>query len=228
MLIFDFLVYFCYNMFMSHGDIGPEIETGQSAIDSLKQGAAFVGLRAFDNALWFGAAAAGIYIQERTGTPTAVVTPAVAAGVTAIDYSISGQALKIFNESTEEHPESKFREASRFTKDVAALGYSAWSGSTSTIELNNSLGLESTKSRRLGQAAVYGIGCSLWTTDLPLFKQGRELVFTGAQEWADNPVEGTAVAGAVSLGVFGIFKGIKIAREKFSEYRQNKAQDKST
>lgn len=206
----------------------PEIVAGQPAVNNLKQGAAFVGLRYFDNALWFGAAAAGIYVQEKTGTPSMIVAPAVAAGVTAIDYTMSGPALKIFGESTEKNPKSRFSETSNVTKNVVALGYSAWSGSTSTVELNNSLGLESTKSRRLGQAAVYGIGCSLWTTDLPLFKQGRELVFTGAQEWIENPIEGSAVAGAVSLGVFGIFKGIKIAREKFAEHRQHNLQEKNT
>lgn len=195
--------------------------------NKLKQGVAFVGLRYFDNALWLGAAASGIYIQEKTGVPSEVVAPAVAVGVTGIDYTVSRQAVKVFGTDKSELNESKLENASNFVKDALALGYSAWSGSTSTVEFNNSLGLESSKTRRLGQAAIYGIGCSLWTTDLPLFKQGRELVLTGAQEWIENPIEGTAAAGAVSLGVFSIFKGIKVVREKFSDYRQNKAQEKS-
>ncbi|MFO0920421.1 MAG: hypothetical protein U0451_01995 [Candidatus Saccharimonadales bacterium] len=208
------------------GGIGQETNI-QTTGDKLKQGAAFVGLRYFDNALWLGAAASGIFIQEKTGVPSEVAAPAIAIGVTGVEYAVSGQAVKVFGTGKSEFNEGKLENASNLIKDTLALGYSAWSGSTSTVEFNNSLGLESSKTRRLGQAAIYGIGCSLWTTNLPLFKQGRELVLTGVQEWTENPIEGTAAAGAVSLGVFSIFKGIKIARQKFSEHRQSKAQGKS-
>ena len=164
-------------------------------------------------------------MQEKTGIPSEVVAPAIAVGVTGIEYTVSGQAVKVFGTDKSGLDESKLENTSSLVKDTLALGYSAWSGSTSTVEFNNSLGLESSKTRRLGQAAIYGIGCSLWTTNLPLFKQGRELVLAGAQEWIENPIEGTAAAGAVSLGVFSLFKGIKVARQKFSEYRLNKAQE---
>lgn len=207
-----------------NGGIGKETNI-QTTGDKLKQGAAFVGLRYFDNALWLGAAASGIFMQEKTGIPSEVVAPAIAVGVTGIEYTVSGQAVKVFGTDKSGLDESKLENTSSLVKDTLALGYSAWSGSTSTVEFNNSLGLESSKTRRLGQAAIYGIGCSLWTTNLPLFKQGRELVLAGAQEWIENPIEGTAAAGAVSLGVFSLFKGIKVARQKFSEYRLNKAQE---
>lgn len=202
--------------------INPERESSQILSDA-KQGAAFVALRGFDNALWIGSVAGGIAIEKRYGVPAAIVAPSVATGVTSIGYAVSGQAVRFFRddapslENTEtDTPENR---TGKVLKELSALGYAAWSGATSTVELNNSLGLESTRKRRLGQAAIYGVGTSLWTTNIPPFEQLREVVIDAGNYTIENPIQGTAMGALGSLGIFAIMKGIKYGREKFQEFR---------
>ncbi len=189
--------------------------------EEIRKGITFTGLRYFDNAVWLGGIASGMAIQNKTGMPAAVVAPGVAAGVTAVEYTVSGKAVKLFK-TDEESDESMIGNKGALLKETFALGYAAWAGSTSTVEANNSLGLESNRVRRLGQAAMYGIGTSLWTTNIPLFKQGREGLGSSLDYLLESPVKGTAIGISVSLGIYGVLKGIKSMRQRWQNTQESK------
>jgi len=200
---------------------------------AVKEGIVFTGMRYFDTALWLGGLGAGVYAQSKLGVPAAVAAPAVAAGVTAIEYPLSGVAMDFFTaDSPDEDIESKalqrrFGRAGKIGREAFVLGYAACAGATSAVEVNNNFGLESTRLRRLGQAALYGIGTSLWITDIPPFDQGRELVSKWYNEFIDNPVATTGASVGVSLGVLGASKGIKAGRTKYQNWRSKKNKTKS-
>lgn len=201
-------------------------EPPSTLMANVKEGAAFAGLRYFDNALWFGGAALGLYVENKFGVPAAAVAPATAATVGAIEYGVSEVAVGLFAEDAPDTSEksSKF---GAVAKEVTALGYAAWGGSTSAVELNNSLGLESTKKRRAAQAATYGVAVSLWTTNLPGFKQGKDVLYAGWEYFVENPAEAIGVGVVGSTAVFGLLKGIKAARTRLKD-RKNMPSDPLT
>jgi hypothetical protein len=207
---------------MESADRSKEVDSYSFAANissSIREGAAFTCLRYFDNALWLGGIGIGLYTQNKFSIPQEVVAAAVATGVFAADYAVSGKAIKTFGSESsmgDDESANKEKRINDLAKEMSALAYAAWGGSTSTVELNNSLGLESTRKRRALQAGIYGIAASLWTTDIPPFKQGREAALASFDYAVENPVESTAFAAAGSFAIFGLFKGIKAIRHKIN------------
>ncbi len=213
---------------MNLPDSSEVIEQQHSKVQDAKQGLAFAALRYFDNAVWVGGVATGLFLQDKYNIPASVVAPAVGLGVTSIEYGVSGKAIKIFNtnEDSSEFNKDNPSMITKSIKEIGALTYASWAGSTSAVEVNNTLGIESSKLRRFGQAAFYGLGIALWTTDIPPYKQAREAATSSVQYWIENPVEGTIIGTAVSLGIFGLLRGIKATRRRISKRKNdNKFQD---
>lgn len=176
-----------------------------------KESATFIGLRYGSNALWLGGTAIGIYAQRKYGLDPAATMAAVGLSVGATEFAGTEFAVKAFDHGGKDvdldGPKEKL--SSRMLKNVVALGYTAWSGAMSAVKVNNSLGLESTRKRRIVQSAVYGAAVSLWS--LPIM---QDVAIEAGEEVLDNPVEWLSGGAVGSLVVYGVVKATQVARHR--------------
>ena len=179
----------------------------------------FAALRYFDNALWLGAVSLSLFLEHEYGFRAIVVAPIAAFTVMLIDFSVSGRSMGVFDQESRSERIAEDSRTSKLVKEIAALGYAAWAGSTSTTAVNTSLGLESSRPRRALQAAVFGIGVSLWATRIPPFLQGRNTVQDLARYALHKPLRAAAVGVFASLIVFAVLKLISLGRRRFETRR---------
>ncbi len=180
--------------------------------DFFKGGLSFGALRGVSNATWIGGTAASIAAQEKLGVPWQVAAPAVGASVASIEMYGSKIATRIFDQ--EKHTESRSKPTTRLrrvgryagyvTREALGLGYSAWAGAMSAVEVNSVLKLESSKTRRMAQSATYGVGVAAWS--LPI---AREPAVDLAKYGFEHPVAGGAGLLASGLAIYASMEGFK-------------------
>jgi hypothetical protein len=180
-----------------------------------KEATAFIGLRYISNALWIGGTALGVTAQRNYGVDPFVACSTLAASVATVEYAGTNIATKVFSGSMDANSsEEDVGILTRISKDTSAGVYSAWAGAMSAVEINNSLGLPNTRKRRVAQSGLYGAGVSLWSSQIPPFKQGQDALIQTAEAALENPLEGAIGGLAVSLAFFGGSRAYRKFREK--------------
>lgn len=179
-----------------------------------KGGVSFGVLRGISNAIWIGGTAASIAAQEKLGVPWQVAAPAVGVSVASIEMYGSKVATRIFKGETNHQAPKEARSriqrlkhsASYIVRESIGLGYSAWAGAMSAVEVNSVLKLESSQKRRTAQSTTYGVGVAAWS--LPI---AREPAINLWEYTLEHPVSGSAGLVAGSLALFAAMEGVKKA-----------------
>jgi len=179
-----------------------------------KGGVSFGVLRGISNATWIGGTAASIAAQEKLGVPWQVAAPAVGVSVASIEMYGSKVATRIFKGETNHQAPKESRSrlqklkhsASYVLRESLGLGYSAWAGAMSAVEVNSVLKLESSQKRRAAQSTTYGIGVAAWS--LPI---AREPAVNLWEYTAEHPVSGSVGLISGSLALFAAMEGVKKA-----------------
>lgn len=195
-----------------------------TAMGTAVEAGAFTVLRGASNALWIGGAVLSNVARIKYDIGPEITMPTIGAVVTGIEYAGTSQALKVFDKAgqtadidTQEY--DRDHKKRRVAKELTALAYVAWNGAMSGVKVNNSLGLDSTKKRRLTQSAVYGSCVSLYS--IPILGDG---VVAGAKLAWEHPAEAVGTTTVGGLAVFGLVKGIQSIRHRLIKRRESKSQ----
>lgn len=215
-----FLLYFGIigSMEKTLSDNSPAEPYNSTTKKFFKKGLSFGILRGISNATWIGGTVASIAVQEKLGVPWQVAAPLVGGTVASIELYGSGVAERIFNDGVNEYTDKSHSSrwerarylASRATRDAVGLGYSAWAGAMSAVELNNTLRLQSNRKRRVAQSAAYGAGVASWS--LPF---ARKAAISSIEFALEHPLEG-AVGGLAISGI--LYAGMECAKKVSSLY----------
>jgi hypothetical protein len=195
-----------------------ELDNDQSSM--LARFASFAVFRYTANIEWVGGVAGGKAVIENLGTNQWLTAGAVAIGVGMLEYSQTALAKSRIKSSQNNTGDSDESLKTKVAKE-ATVGWSAlWQGASATVTVNDSVGVESTKKRRMLQSAMYGLAVGIWVTPVPGFKQAADSGTEIVSAAIENPIKSSLI-GVLSTGA--IFGGLELFKN-FREKRQNKKQ----
>lgn len=193
-----------------------EANDHDSRSNLIKRFLGFTLVRQSANVEWAAGIVAGEAAIQTVGANRWATAACVAGGVSVLEYGQSKWTASRIKSSKDKSPVKKSLVTTAY-RELAMFTSASWQGAAATVEVNEAYGVESTPNRMRFQSGIFGAAVGLWLTPIPPFAKLNGLAREGLGYMVENPIESAAAGSALSLGVFGVLRGIKAIRKTLSK-----------
>lgn len=166
---------------------------------------------------WVGGVVGANAVHETAGTNRWLLFGITTLAISTLEYPQSRWAARRREKAVNDYSARGVKPGiSNFPSEAGVFWSSTWQGAGATVMANESVGIDTTRTRSKFQSLSYGVGVGLWASPVPGYSHAAEKGSEVISSALDNPLRSSALGLAGSIAIFGLFEGIKYLRRKKS------------